>query len=197
MQITKINIRTTSKKVVTTIEWEAAPPDLTPGNTPPVLETYRLKSEDEPHPDLLEDLQALRWAFSEVCAMEEAWCEGLSVNAVSSTLTEDGRRVWNVTATKDVGYEAEEFEMTLTTPFFSPSGDLLDDVMAACSEARLYVKGKRRQLRLFDDAATGDGQSTDYAPGETAMTMTVLDADGTPIAGPFDAAPLGRRQAEA
>lgn len=176
MQITKINVRTTTKKVVTTIEWEAAPPDLTPGNTPPVLEVYRLKSEDEPHPDLMEGLQAVRWAFAEVCGMEEAWCEDLRVTALTSALTEDGRRVYNVTAAKEIGYEAEEFEMTLTTPFFSPSGGLLDDVGAACSEARMYVKGKRRQLRLFDEAS-GDGQGS----GITSMTISAFDTDGTPI----------------
>lgn len=160
MQITGISMLVAPKKTTTTITYER-------GYAP---DRYRVKTTDAPHPDLYAALKALRFAFAEVCQMEEAWCDDLRVRGLVMT-DDEGLQRFTVLAVRDT----EWGDMNVATPPFVAPAEMQGDLQDVFEQANAFLCGKRAQASLFD-VATGDGQDT----GIESVTISVPDVDGTP-----------------
>ena len=136
-----------------------------------VTDERSLKSNDEPHPDFLEALQAMRQVVLDCCyvtpeerlsAVDE---DRLDVRGVTikETADMDGDYVegFTVTALRELDWISSP--LVLHTPFAAatliPSSGVENKLDTLKAEARLYVNGKRAQGDLF---RSGDGAAQEF-----------------------------------
>jgi len=129
--------------------------------------TTRFRCPDEPHPDFIEALNALRSHVSEICGFCPCWHDAMQVTTVSlSGSCEPSHLSASITIHKSIPGAAGH--LVVTTPRIAerpscetdaalPEG-CGDAIRALISEAEGYMKGKRAQGGLFEEKTGKSGR---------------------------------------
>lgn len=137
------------KKVETVLRW-------TEMNDNNALDTHELTSKDEPHPDFTIALQALRDVVRDACELPEGAELTIRGLTLKDTTDEEGDAVQGVTITalRELGWC--NAPLVLNTPFAPvhsiPHVDAYDLVDEVVDQAKAFVRGKRNQGDLFEQA---------------------------------------------
>lgn len=139
--ITKVKWRTSTMKM--TVHWDE-PANI--GET-----TTKRTSDERPHPDLFEALNALKPHLLKILELPEDYGAGLRITGFSITHHDEKPLEIVVTGLKEL---ASGHKAALNTPLAEPTAgawEALDDVF---EETRSYIAGKRQQETLFEQDLT-------------------------------------------
>lgn len=116
-----------------------------------MAETWVMKSEDFPHPDLADALKGLRRHVAAILLLPQEYADTLSVIGVTISRNDEGEKL-TISATKELqGGEIATFNTPHSHAL--PSFECWQDVEKVLDEAQKYLDGKRAQQNVFEMAA--------------------------------------------